>query len=193
VPTQDDIYKILNETSDSIRPSTGKVKRLSPYAPLPAIGTKIKPPKESDNKVQETLGSSLVTSSDECNQKLVREGTYNVLKPKFVKGPIVSGVSRNVSDNSEENKSDERSEKAVDNLKQSSATIVFGPRLPKQEKSIIEEDLTVTDLPGQRGHEEFSTTFLNPGVENETQIPANQIKSITVKKLYYRGVKKNGS
>jgi hypothetical protein len=192
-PTQDDIYKILGETSDSIRPSKGKVKRLSPYAPLPAIGTKIKPPKDSDSKVQETLGSSSVTSGDECNQKLVREGTYNVLEPKFVRGPIVSGVSGNVSDNSEENESDERSKKAVDQLKQSSATTAFGPRLPKQEKSIIEEDLMVTDLPDQQGHERCSTTLLNTGVENETHISANQIKSITMQKLYYRGVQKNGS
>lgn len=187
-PTQDDIYKILTETSDSVRPSTGKVKRLSPYAPLPAIGTKIKPPKDSDSKVQETLGSSPVTSSDESNQKLVREGTYNVLEPKFVKGPIFSGVSGNVSDNSEENKSDERSKKAEDQLKQSSATTAFGPRLPKQEKSITEEDLTVTDLPGQQGHEKFSTTLLNTGFETETPLSANQIKSITMQKLYYRGV-----
>jgi len=193
VPTQDDIYKILTETSDSIRPSTGKVERLSPYSPLPAIGTKIKPPKDSDSNVQGTLGSSSVTSSDDCNQKLVREGTYNVLEPKFVKGPIVSRVSGNVSDSSEENKSDGRSKKAVDQLKLSSATAAFGPRLPKQEKSITEEDLTVTDLSGQQEHEKFSTTLMNTGVENETQISANQIKSITMQKLYYRGVQKNGS
>lgn len=191
-PTQDDIYRILTETGESTRPSTGKVKRLSPYAPLPAIGTKIKPPKDSDNKVQEKRGSSSVTSSDECNQKLVREGTYNVLEPKFVRGPIFSGVSGNVSDNSEENKSDERSKKAVDQLKQSSATTAFGPRLPKEEKSII-EDLAVTDLPGQQGHEKFSTTLLNTGIETETSISANQIKSITMQKLYYRDVQKNGS
>jgi hypothetical protein len=192
-PTQDDIYKILTETSDSIRPSTGKVKRLSPYAPLPAIGTKIKPPKDSDSKVQETLGSSSVTSHGDCNQKLVREGTYNVLEPKFVKGPIVCGVSGKVSDNSEENKSDERSKKAVDQLKLSSATTAFGPGLPKQEKSIIEEDLTVTDLLGQQGHENLSTTLLNTGVETETHTSANQIKSITMQKLYYRGDQKSGS
>jgi len=192
-PTQDDIYRILTETGESPRPSTGKVKRLSPYAPLPAIGTKIKPPKDSASKVQEKPGSSSVTSGDECNQKLVREGTYNVLEPKFVRGPIVSGVSGNVSDNSEENKSDGRSKKVVDQLKQSSATTAFGPRLPKQEKSIIEADLAVTDLPGQQGHEEFSTTLLNTGVETETNISVNQIKSITMQKLYYRDVQKNGS
>jgi hypothetical protein len=192
-PTQDDIYKILTETSDSLRPSTGKVKRLSPYAPLPAIGTKIKPPKDNGSTVQETLGSSSVTSSDDCNQKLVREGTYNVLVPKFVKGPIVSGVSGNVSDNSEENKSDERSKKAVDQLKQSSATTAFGPRLPKQEKSVIEEDLTVIDLSDQQGHEKLPTTLLSTGVETETHMSANQIKSIIMQKLYYRGVQKNGS
>jgi hypothetical protein len=143
--------------------------------------------------VQETIGSSSVTPSDDCNQKLVREGTYNVLEPKFVKGPIVSGVSGNVSDNSEESKSDERSKKAVDQLKQSSATTAFGPRLPKEERSIIEEDLTIRDLPRQQGHETFSTTLLNTGVESEKHISANQIKSITMEKLYYRGVKKNGS
>jgi hypothetical protein len=192
-PTQDDIYKILTDTCDTIRPSTGKVKRLSPYAPLPAIGTKIRPPKDSDSKVKETHGSSSVTSSDDCNQKLVREGTYNVLEPKFVKGPILSNVSGNVSHNSEENNSPERSNKAVDQLKQSSATTAFGPRLPKQEKSFIEEDLTVTDLPGQQGHEKFSTTLLNTGVETEAHITANQIKSITMQKLYYRGVQKKGS
>jgi len=192
-PTQDDIYKILNETSDSIRPSTGKVKRLSPYSPLPAIGTKMKPPKGSDSDVQGTLGSSSARSSDDSNQKLVREGTYNVLEPKFVKGPIVSGVSGNVSDNSEENKSDGRSKKAVDQFKLSSATTAFGPRLRKQEKSITEEVLTVTDLSGQQGHEKFSATLMNTGVETETHISANQIKSITMQKLYYRGVQKNGS
>jgi hypothetical protein len=184
-PTQDDIYKILTETGDTIRPSTGKVKRLSPYAPLPAIGTKIRPPKDSDSKVKETLGSSSARSSDDCNQKLVREGTYNVLEPKFVKGPILSDVSGNVSDNSEENLSAERSNKAVDQLKQSSATTAFGPRLPKQETNFIVEDLTVTDLSGQQEHEE--------GVETDTHITANQIKSIKMQKLYYRGEQKKGS
>ena len=190
-PTQDDIYKILTETSDSIRPSTGKVERLSPYAPLPAIGAKIRPPKDSDCKVKETLVSSSVTSGDDSNQKLVREGTYNVLQPKFVKGPIVSDVSGNISHKTVENNREERSKKAVEQLNQSSATTAFGPRLPKEERNFTEEDLSVKQLPGQQGHDNFPTTLLNTGVETETDITDSQIKSFTMRKLYYRDVQKD--
>lgn len=192
-PTQDDIYKIFTETSDSIRPSTGKLKRLSPYVPLPAIGTKIRPLKDSDTKVKETADSSSVTSFDDGNQKLVREGTYNVLEPKFVKGPTVSDVSGNVAYSSEENNSDEGSNKAVDQLKASSATIMFGPRLPKREENVIEEDLTVTDVPGEQRHKNLPTTHSNTSIKTKTSIAGNKIKSILMQKLYHRDAKKNGS
>jgi hypothetical protein len=142
--------------------------------------------------MKEITDSSSVTSFDDGNQKLVREGTYNVLEPKFVKGPIVSDVSGNVADNSEENNSDERTDKAVEQLKESSATIVFGPPLPKEEGNVTEEGLTVTDFPGQQQHGNVSTTHLNTSVKTKTNIAGNQIKSILMKKLYYR-VEKKGS
>jgi hypothetical protein len=181
-PTQDDIYKILNETEGCIRPSTGELKSLSPYVPLPAIGSKFRPLKDSDSEVP---------SCDDGAQKLVRAGTYNVLEPKFVKGPIVSNASRNAADTFRENIDNKQSKPAVNQLQESSATIVFGPRLEKEEENVIQEESTVADLPGQQRHGQISTSHLDTNIQIETNVSANQTNSITVQKLYYRDVEAN--
>lgn len=174
-PTQDDIYKILNETEGCIRPSTGELKSLSPYVPLPAIGTKFRPLKNSDSEVP---------SCDDGAQKLVRAGTYNVLEPKFVKGPIVSNASRNVADTFRENVDKKESKPAVNKLQESSATIVFGPRLEKEEDIVVQEESTVADLSGQQRHGNISSSQSDTNIQIETN-------SIQVQKLYYRHVETN--
>jgi hypothetical protein len=198
VPTQDDIYKILTETSDVIRPSTstGVSKRLSPYAPLPAIGAKFRPLNNSDNKVTEVPESISVTSCDDSAQKLVREGTYNVLEPKFVKGPILNDLSRNAVDNFKDmkNKKRESPKKPENQLKESSATIVFGPRLPKDESDIMEEDLLATDLPLQTLQGDSpAVDDSDINNQNKNSLSVTQVNSIPVQKLYYRDSQQNGS
>jgi hypothetical protein len=198
VPTQDDIYKILTETSDVIRPSTstGESKRLSPYTPLPAIGAKFRPLNNSDNKVTEIHESISAVSCDDSAQKLVREGTYNVLEPKFVKGPIHNNLSQNTSDNfkEKEKRKEERPRKADNQLKESSATILFGSRLPKEEGDIIEEDLMDTDLPVQTLQGDSSTASDSDGNNQDKQsFSVTHVNIFPVQKLYYRDSQQNGS
>lgn len=195
VPTQDDIYKILTESSDVIRPSTstGESKRLSPYTPLPAIGAKFRPLNNSDNKVTEIHESISAVSCDDNTQKLVREGTYNVLEPKFVRGPILNNLSRNAFDNFKEKEKKERPRKAEKQLKESSASIAFGPRLPKEEEDIMEEDLMATDLPVQTPQGD-SSTVSDSNINNEDKKNSvTQVNTIPVQKLYYRASQQNGS
>jgi len=150
-PTQDDIYKILNETSEIIRPSTskGESKRLSPYVPLPAIGDKYRQIINSDNEVTEIPDTTLATSGDDNAHKLVREGTYNVLEPRFVKGPIVNDSDRNTYNNFKKKKKKEISRNPENQFQESSAAVVFGPRLQKEEEGVIGEDLMPINFPVQ--------------------------------------------
>ncbi|PSN32408.1 hypothetical protein C0J52_17842 [Blattella germanica] len=297
MPTQDDIYKILDETSDIIRPATtdGESKRLSPYIPLPAIGSKYKSapnknanisaakgnvdnakslqkmgegnsttnkmledkstkpkpvlsnatkkPKNSHVKFHQNLisehgenninggksnqnasknthslqtldqtseiadiskiksrTSNEITANtqatamevdsanlnDESAPKLVREGTYNVLEPKFVKGPVDTSETtprRTINRNS----NGKKKKKQVDPLKESSTTIVFGPRLAN-EQDIFEEDLTAVDSPShtQNGVPQPSSTSTNSGSQQGNGIPTTRENTIVVQKLYYR-------
>lgn len=198
-PTQDDIYKIITETSDVIRPSTstGESKRLSPYTPLPAIGATFRPLNNSDNKVTEIIPQSISAAScDDSAQKLIREGTYNVLEPKFVKGPILNNLSQNTSDNfkGKEKRKEERSRKTENQLKESSATIVFGPRLPKEEGGIMEEELMATDLPVQTLQEDSSTvTDSDTNNQDKQSFSVTNVNIFPVQKLYYRDPQQNGS
>lgn len=196
VPTQDDIYKIITETSDVIRPSTstGESKGLSPYAPLPAIGTKFRPLNTTDNKVTEMHESISAASCDDSAQKLVREGTYNVLEPKFVRGPIPKNLSRNIFDNSKEKEKKIRPRKVEKQLKELSASIVFGPRLPKEEGDIMEEDLMATDLPVQTLQGDSSTVSDSDAYnQDKKNFSVTQVNIIPVQKLYYRVSEQNGS
>jgi hypothetical protein len=197
VPTQDDIYKILTDTSDFIRPSTstGESKRLSPYAPLPAIGTKFKPLNNSDNKVTDILEPISATSCDDSVQKLVREGTYNVLEPKFVKGPVLNNLYQDTFDNSKEkiNKKG-RPRKAENGLEESSTTIVFGPRLPKGEGDVVEENLMAPDLSVQTLQGESSTVHDTDTMnQNKMGLSETHVNTIAVQKLYYRDSRQNGN
>jgi hypothetical protein len=194
VPTQEDIYKILTETSDVIRPttSTGESTRLSPYEPLPAIGTKFKPLNNSDNKVADIPEPISATSCDDSAQKLVREGTYNVLEPKFVKGPVLN-LYQDTFDNSKEKKKKEgRPRKAENRLEESSTTIVFGPRLPEEEANYVEEDVMATDLTVQTLQGEFTVDDSNTLNQNKG-LSATHVNTIPVQKLYYRDSQQNGS
>lgn len=196
VPTQDDIYKILTETSDVIRPSTstGESKRLSPYAPLPAIGAKLRPLNTTDNKVTEIHESISAASCDDSAQKLVREGTYNVLEPKFVRGPILNNLSRNTFDKFKEKEKKIRPRKVEKQLKESSASTVFGPRLPKEEGDIMEEDLMATDLPVQTLQGDSSiVSDSDANNQDKKNFSVTQVNTIPVQKLYYRDSQQNDS
>lgn len=195
VPTQDDIYKILTETSDVIRPSTstGESKRLSPYAPLPAIGAKFRPLNNSDNKVTEIHESISASSCDDSAQKLVRGGTYNVLEPKFVKGPILNNLSQNTFNNFKEKEKKERSRIVEKQLKESSASTVFGPRLPKEEGNIMEEDLMSTNLPVQTLQGDSSTVSDSDTNNQDKKNFSVTHVNIPMQKLYYRASQQNDS
>jgi hypothetical protein len=189
VPTQDDIYKILTETSDVIRPttSTGESTRLSPYEPLPAIGTKFKPQDHSDDKVTDIPEPISTSSCDDSAQKLVREGTYNVLEPKFVKGPDVN-LYQDTFDNSKE-----RRRKDENRLEESSTTIIFGPRLPEDDGNYVEEDEMSTDLTVQTLQGECSTANDSDTLnQNRTGLSVTHVNTIPVQKLYYRDSQQNG-
>lgn len=199
-PTQDDIYKILNETSDVIRPSTttGESKRLSPYVPLPAIGARIKPLKKNDRKQTRATVTISVPSESEPGEddapKLVREGTYNVLEPKFVKGPTPeNGTVRRNRDTGVKEKKKEKPKKAANELQQSSTTIVFGPRLPKEE-DLFGEDSTSTEIAASQIQTISNVTSTNTSstaassnynIQN-TGVPTNQVEGVVMQKLYYR-------
>lgn len=189
IPTQDDIYKILSETSDIRRPSTstGGQKILSPYEPLPAIGEKFKPINNSDDEVSESRDSISVTSNDDNAQKLTREGTYNVLKPKFVKGPVVSFAFQNTDGRFKEIKQKkEEIAESQNQLKQSSGTAAFGPRLPKEDENVIEGDPAATQLQG-------NTSLVVPSnseVQDKKSESSSQAKNFPMQKLYHRDKEK---
>ncbi|KAJ9588223.1 hypothetical protein L9F63_018387 [Diploptera punctata] len=292
VPTQDDIYKIIDETADVIRPSTSdddSKKRLSPYTPLPAIGTKFNPIKsrvnplieisesntepKTNTKIMGTMdklventnstmkiaeskikneekhakqvkfdtktlqntnknatnsikisqtnqsaslksngdlklfknvsgdknacksnssfqNSSEITcsegdapdgtnSSDDSARKLVREGTYNVLNPKFVRGPT------DIDSSPSKHQGKEKAKKKSSNpLEASSTTIMFGPRL-QNEEDLLEEDLTAIEFPFQQQNSVNTNT--SQGGDPST----------VIQKLYYRNsedtINKNNS
>lgn len=198
VPTQDDIYKILSETSDVMRPSTsiGQSKRLTRYEPLPAIGTKFEALDGNDNTVTDTPEPVSVTSCDDSNKKLVRERTYNVLEPKFVKGPTVDDLQQDLFDNFQEKKNEEREwPRNVDNhLEESSATVVFGPRLPREEEDIVEEDLIADDL-SVEVQQWGSSTVSDSEVSSQSKksVSVTRVNIIPMQKLYYRDSRQNGS
>jgi hypothetical protein len=192
IPTQDDIYKILSETSD-FRRSTGGSKRLSRYELLPAIGEKVRPAKKSDNEVLKIPDSTSTTSDDDNARKLTREGTYNVLKPKFVKGPIINDSCRNKNGNFKEKKYKEIATESENQLKQSSATIAFGPRLPKEEENITEGEPTATDFTLQLQGNTSAVIPSNTEFKNKKSESLNQVNSVPVQKLYHRGKEQNDS
>jgi hypothetical protein len=189
VPTQDDIYKILSETSDVRRPSTstGEPKMLSPYEPLPPIGEKFRSVQNSDNKESEIPDSTPMASDDGSAHKLTREGTYNVLEPKFVRGPIADRSCPDTDGNLKERKRKDKKRTQPENeLKLSSATIAFGPQLPTEEDSITEGDSTASDFPVRLQENTSAAIPSNIEFENNTSESLNQINKIPMQKLYHR-------
>jgi hypothetical protein len=195
VPTQDDIYKIMSETGDVRRPSTaaGGQKRLTPYDPLPAIGEKFKPVKNSDGGVPTIADSTSTTLYDDTTHKLTREGTYNVLKPKFVKGPINNDTCQSTDGIFKEKKYDKDiSTESVNQLKCSSATIAFGPRLTKDE-GITAEGLTAADLAVQLQGTASAVIPSNTKFQNKKSESLNLVSGVPMQKLYHRDKEQDAS
>nr|CAD7570927.1 unnamed protein product [Timema californicum] len=174
--TQEDIYRILDETSDVIRPTSnlGR-KRLSPYNPLPAIGgTSIfhqdEPDETSrdvnnDNRRETTIQKSPDGTSRDVNNDNRRETTIQ-------KSP--DGTSRDVNNDNRRGttiqKSPDGTSRDVNNDNRRGTTI---QKSPDETSSDVNND-NRKDTTIQESHLEDSTeadSLLSSNVTRDNNVP----------------------